>query len=281
MRRNLFIRSGCVLWFALATIPTLGSQQELAVAHVLDVEGDWRLQGTTGQISAGQGLPAGATVIAESNRTGDAITIVRDEDMSRIWVPCDSSTTNPCRNPIVVADASATTPPTEHPIRSIVASAISILLSKPPEIENHFAVTLSRGRRDGQKFEDVIALDPAVGGIVLPPAEADVPAGQYSISIWPAGKKSAATERTVVLTSEGLWKPIPFPAAGLFKASITNARGEQIAEWMLLVVPQARYQALRESLEAMRSRTATWAGPSARNDEHLFLRALLLSETPR
>lgn len=265
---------------ALAIVPALGAQQQQVVAHVLEVAGDWRLQGATGPISAGQGLSAGARVTAESNRTGDAITIVRDEDMSRICVPCDSSTANPCRNPIVVADASAATPPTQHPIENIVASAISILLSKPPEIENHFAVTLSRGAQDVQQLEGVIALDPAVG-IVLPPAPANMPAGQYSISIWPPGKKSAATEQTAVLTSEGLWKPIPFPAAGLFKASITNTRGEQIAEWMLLVVPQTRYLALRESFDAMRSRTAAWTGPGARNDEHLFLRAFLLFETPR
>jgi hypothetical protein len=276
---NLILRAGCVLWFALAAIPALGGQREQVVAHVLDVEGDWRLQGATGAISAGQGLSAGARVTAESNRTGDTITIVRDEDMSRISVPCDSSTANPCRNPIVVADASAATPPTQHPIKSIVASAISILLSKPPEIENHFAVTLSRGTQEVQQFEGVIALDPALG-FVLPPAAADMPAGQYSISIWPAGNKSAATEQTIVLTSEGLWRPIPFSSGGLFKASITNTRGEQIAEWMLLVVPQARYRALRESFDAMRSRTAAWTGPGARNDEHLFLRAFLLSVTP-
>jgi hypothetical protein len=278
MWRNLLIRTGCVLSCALAVFPALGGQQQQVVAHVLEIAGDWRPQGATVPIAAGQGLSAGARVTAESNRAGDAITIVRDDDMSRTRMVCDSSTANPCRNPIVVAEASAAAPPSQNQLMSIVASAISILLSKPPEIENHYAVTLSRGKQDVQEFEGVIALDPAVG-IVLPPAPADMPAGPYSISIGPAGGSSSATEQTVVLTSEGSWKPIPFQKAGLFEASITNASGKQIAEWMLLAAPPARYKVLRERFDAMHSRTATWTGPGARDDEHLFLRAFLLSET--
>src|SRR3954470_25042826 len=58
-------------------------QQGPVVAHVLEATGEWRLHGTAGKLAAGQGLAAGASIDAVSNRPGDAITIVRDEDMSR------------------------------------------------------------------------------------------------------------------------------------------------------------------------------------------------------
>jgi hypothetical protein len=75
-----------------------------------------------------------------------------------------------------------------------------------------------------------------------------------------------------------VWLPLALEAPGLYDASIVNADEEQVADAMLLVVPAAQYQAKHEAFDAMKSRTATWTGPSARADEHLFLRGFLLSE---
>ena len=57
-----------------------------------------------------------------------------------------------------------------------------------------------------------------------------------------------------------------------------QAGEEQVADVMLLVVPAAQYPAESEAFDVMKRHTATWTGPSARADEHLFLRGFLLSE---
>jgi hypothetical protein len=276
MRRNAILRAGSALWCFAAVAAGLHGQQQV-VAHVLDVRGEWRLQGTAGQIAAGEALIAGARITAGSNRVGDAITIVRDEDMSRQRIACDSSATNPCRNPIIVDGASSSAPTGQSQLKNMVQTAIALLLSKPPAIGSHYALTLTRGGETVQEWEGVAALDPGEG-IVLPSAPADMAAGRYTVSIARAGDPSSATEQTAVLTSEGLWRSLPLKAAGLYEVSFTDADGEQVANEMLLVVPADQYQAMREEFGTMKSRTAAWTGPSARADEHLFLRAFLLSE---
>ena len=164
-------------------------------------------------------------------------------------------------------------------LKTMVQTAIGLLLSKPPAIASHYALTLTRGSETVQEWEGVAALDPA-NGVVLPPAPAEVAAGRYNVSIARAGDTGSATEQTVVLTSEGLWRPLPLKATGLYEISFTSADGDQVANEFLLVVPADQYPETRERFDAMKARTAAWTGPSARTDEHLFLRAFLLSGCP-
>ncbi len=268
---------GCVGSFALLAIACLHGQQQSAIAHVLDIKGDWHLQGAISTVVAGQALTTGAVISAGSNRLGDAITIIRDEDMSRQRIACDATAANPCSKVITIENAPSAVPTTQSQLKSIVASAIAILLNKPPAIENHYVVTLSRGHKTVQEWEDVVTFD-RVHGILLPPAPADMPSGQYAVSIARNGQASSAMEQTARLTSDGTWKPLPLGAAGLYEASIMNADGDKVVDAMLLVVPAAEYEQTRKGLDSMKSRTATWTGPAARADEHLFLRAFLLSE---
>jgi hypothetical protein len=278
MSRSLIFRFSYVGSCALLMMAVVRGQQQSAVAHVLDVKGNWHLQGSNSTIVAGESLTAGAIISAASNRPGDAITIIHDEDMSRQWVACDASTTNPCSKPITIANAPTLPQPTaQGQLKSIVESALAILLNKPPAIENHYAVTLSRGHETVQEWEDVVRLDP-VQGVLLPPALADMQAGQYTVLIARNGLMSSATEQTVRLTSDGTWKPLSIATAGLYEVSVMNADGDRVADAMLLVVPSAEYEPKRKVLDTMRSRTATWTGPAAQADGHLFLRAFLLSE---
>ncbi len=262
---------------ALLALAGLRGQQPAAVAHVLDVKGDWHLQMSNSAVVAGEALVAGTVVIANSKLPGDSITIVRDEDMSRQRIACDVSSTNPCAKPVTIEGASSAAPAAQSQLRSIVASAIAILLNRPPAIGSHYAVTLSRGRETVREWEEVVSLDP-VQEIVLPPAPAEMPAGQYTVSIAQNGKMSSATIHTAQLTSDGTWRPLPIGAAGLYEVSIMNADGDKLVDAILLVVPAAEYEPKRKELDAMKNRTATWTGPAARADEHLFLRAFLLSE---
>jgi hypothetical protein len=246
------------------------------VAHVLDVKGEWHLDGAPGLVAAGQGLATGAKITAGSNRPGDAITLVRDEDLSRQRTECDGSATNPCRNPIVVQGVAPGVVTIGSQLKSMAQAAISVLLDRPPAIANHYALTLTRGDETVAESEAVVAVDPE-RGVVLPPAPADMPAGHYMVSITRAGEKPAPAQEAT-LTSEGVWLPLALRAPGLYEATIANTDEEQIADVMLLVVPAAQYPSEVEAFGVMKSHTATWTGSSARADEHLFLRGFLLSE---
>ncbi len=277
MRRDLTVRAGFLcFWMAVAAMAMPGQQPQV-VAHVLDVKGDWRFEGSAELITAGRGLVSGTRITAGSNRQGDAITIVRDEDMSRMRIVCDASASNPCRNPIAVSGVAAGTA-SQSQLKNIVQASLSVLLSKPPAIANHYALTLARGGSTVVESEAVVALD-ADHGVVLPPAPSDMPAGSYMITSAPVGRSGTPFVQTVLLSSDGTWRALRCDATGLYEVSIANADGDQVADVMLLVTPTAKLQAEREALDVMKSRTGTWAGPNARSDEHLFLRAFLISES--
>jgi hypothetical protein len=222
-------------------------------------------------------LMAGAKIMAGSNRPGDSITIVRDQDMSRQRVACDATATNPCRNPITIEGASSAAPAPEGQFSMMVRTALAVLLNKPPSIESHYALTLSRGSVTVQEVEAVVSLDP-VQGIVLPMPPEGMASGQYTVLLERAQDASTVAQQTVTLTSAGTWKPIPLATAGLYEASIMDADGERVANAFLLVVPASDYEAKRNEFDALKRRTSAWTGPSARADEHLFLRAFLLTE---
>lgn len=276
MGRSLMPLIGCWSCCALAAAAVLCGQQQV-VAHVLDVKGEWHLQGAPLPVTAGTALTAGAIIVAEPNRPGDAITIVHDEDMSRKRIACDATSTNPCRNPINVQGASSDAAAPQSQFAIMVHTALAVLLNKPPAIESHYALTLSRGHETVREWEAVVGLEPSQG-IVLPAPPADFPAGRYSVSITRAGVATSATVQSLLLTSDGQWKPLPFSSPGLFEVAIKNADDEQLADELILVVQAAEYDAKEKEFETMKSRTAAWTGPGAQADEHLYLRAFLLSE---
>lgn len=98
MRRNLMVRTACLSFWVAVSLTAVQGQQPQIVAHVLDVKGEWHPEGTTELIVAGRGLVSGTRVAAGSNRQDDAITIVRDEDMSRTRIVCDASASKSWRS---------------------------------------------------------------------------------------------------------------------------------------------------------------------------------------
>lgn len=278
MVRGSLLRIGCLCCCVAGATAGLRGQQQV-VAHVLDVRGDWHLQGAAATVAAGQALMNGARIAAGSNRPGDSITIVRDEDMSRQRVACDSTATNPCRNQINIEVASSPTPSTQSQFTAMVHTALAVLLNKPPAIESHYALTLSRGNVTVQEWEDVVSLDP-VHGFVLAAAPQDMASGQYTVSIVRARDAAPVAKQAALLTSAGTWKPLTLDAPGLYEASIIDADETRVADAFLLVVPAAEYDAKRKDFETMKSMITSWTGPSAQADQHLFLRAFLLSECP-
>lgn len=278
MRRTRNQSAGWVLWSVVSAATALPGQQAQVAAHVLDAKGTWRLEGPGTPVASGQGLSAGAKITAQSNKPGDAITIVRDEDMSRTHVACDETPANPCLTPIVVAGQASAHPTGKGQLRDIVQAALSVLLSKPPAVGSRYALTMTRGLVTVEESEAVVPLDPA-HGVVLPPAPERIRAGRYTVSVSRSGEPLSLTSLTGVLTSDGTWRPLQLGPPGLYEVSILYPNQEQVTHLILLVTPQSQYQATYDAFEVMKARSATWTGPSARSDEHVLLRAFLLSES--
>ncbi|HWG21785.1 MAG TPA: hypothetical protein VG225_14735 [Terracidiphilus sp.] len=250
----------------------LRAQQPQAAAHVLDLKGEWHIDASSAPLAAGQSLAAGQKVADSSSHQGDYITIIHDQDMSRQRFVLNGSN----GNSVVVEGSAPVQSNSSNSFKGMVQAAWGVLLSKPPEIASHYALTLSRGGNAVKESEDVVMLDPAQG-LFLPPAPADLPAGHYTLSVSRSGDSASAVEETGVLTSDGSWKPLPLKTLGLYEISISNDDGDPIADVMLLAVAPASYQSTREAFDSIQARARTWTGPHARSDRHLFLRSFLLS----
>lgn len=268
----------CALCSVVSAATALHGQQAQVAAHVLDAKGAWRLEGAASPIAAGQGLSAGAKITAQSNKPGDAITIVRDEDMSRTHVACDETPTNPCQTTIVVGGVPSASSSGKIQIRGIVQAALSVLLSKPPAVGSRYALTMTRGLVSVEESEAVVPFD-SVEGVVLPPAPERIRAGRYTVSVSRSGEPLSLTSLSGVLGSDGTWRPLQLGPPGVYEVSILYPNQEQVTHLILLVTPKSQYQATHDAFEAMKARSSTWSGPSARSDEHVLLRAFLLSQS--
>jgi hypothetical protein len=280
---SLMISKKCITHWIFFSLIVCGAglhAQQPVVAHVLDVTGEWRLHGTAGKVASGQALAAGALIDAVSNRPGDGLTILRDDDMSRQRMACDTSAANPCRSPMIVQASASEQSSGFAQLKGMLQAVVGVLLSKPPAIGSHYAMTLSRGAESVLELEGVAALD-AAQGVVLPAPPPDVAAGPYTLSIVRTGNGAASqpVKQSARLTSEGDWRPIALDAAGVYEITIRNAQEESVANLMVLVTAPAEYADKQQRFDALKAHADTWTGPGARNDEHLLLRAFLLSES--
>jgi hypothetical protein len=273
MRGTILFRCSCL---ALC-VGTVHAQTQIA-AHVLDLKGTWRVDGTSTSISRGQALPLGAKIVAASNHPGDSITIVRAQDLSRLQIICDSSTTNPCGTPAIVQPSSTPSPPASSQVATLVHAAFSLLMGSSPATASQYATTMTRSFPAEKLQEDV--MPPSQDGtLILPHSPGGIPVGDYTLLIAPIGSTTTTTQQKATLNPGGAWQPIPFPAPGLVQISVRDAQDHHIANVMLLVTGENRADKLKAEFDEARTHAETWDGPNARRDEHLFLRAFLQSES--
>jgi hypothetical protein len=272
MRGTTLLRCSCLASCLALCGGTAHGQQ--AVAHVLDLKGTWRIDGGSA-IARGQGLMQGAKIAAASNQPGDMITIVRAQDLSRLQVICDASPADPCRSPFVVQPSSTPAAPATSQVATLVHAAFSLLMGSSPATASQYAVTMTRSFPAEKLQESVVSLSPE-GTLLLPHSPGGIPVGNYTLLIVPVGS-SEGTQQKAILAPGGAWQPIPFPAPGLFQISIRDAQDHHNV--MLLVTTENHAEKLSADFDEAKSHTETWSGPSARRDEHLFLRAFLQSES--
>lgn len=276
MSERLRIRSALVAFSTLPMGLSLQAQPVQTVAHVLEVQGDWRLVGSAAALAPGTALAAGSQVQLVSEHVGSSITIVQDASLSRTRVVCDSTGTDPCRSPIVIAGQAPGSSVATGQLKSIVQAAFAVLLGNPPAVESHYALTLSRGVEPDRESESVVVIDNK-GTIALPVPVPPMPAGNYSVSISPAAVVAPADEQAVTLGRDGSWTPLHLSKPGTYRLTIADDEGHQLRDLLLLAVPPAALESETERFRELKDAVASWDGPRARSDGHLFLRTFLIA----
>jgi hypothetical protein len=277
MLGTTLLRCSCLVSGLALCGATSQGQQTQVVAHVLDLKGAWRIDGGSAAIARGQSLIQGSKIVATSNQPGDMITIVRAQDLSRLQVICDATPTDPCRSPIAIQPSATPATPATSEVSTLVHAAFSLLMGSSPATASQYAVTMTRSFPAEKLQESVVSLS-GDGTLLLPDSPGGIPIGNYTLLIAPVGS-SDGTQQSAVLKPGGTWQPIPFPAPGLFQISIRDAQDHHIDNVMLLVTKKDEAAKPKAAFDEAKSHTATWSGPSARRDEHLFLRAFLQSES--
>ncbi len=175
---------------------------------VLDLRGEWRLEGAPAALSVGSEVPAGSVLRAAKHDARSAITIVASRT-GQVLLAKRCATAKDCEGPIPVPAAEAGS---ESP------GAIAVLLEKvaarlrgSPSL---YVATITRGER---AVADAV-LELANGKLAMAPALAGNAPGTYQVALrplqCPGGRECAPVE----LGDDYEWNPAtatPLPAPGV------------------------------------------------------------------
>jgi hypothetical protein len=251
----------------------LNGQQTRPIAYVLDVTGNWQIEGQQGAVKAGQPLTAGSKLSTASYNYDNSITLVQYDDASRTRIACENSSRNPCLKPIVVNPAPDSL---TGQFKMLMAAAFTALLEKPPPVASHYSATLGRGKYIIIEREDVVPLDD-VKVFSLTGRIPALPVGTYSVEATSNDGRTPPVSARVATLADGSWQAFPIAAPGLYTFSVTDSNGEPRADLIFLFVPVAGYTGARQKFDAVQDRTSKWHGANAQADEHILLRAVLLA----
>jgi hypothetical protein len=263
-----------VLWVTIATGMALHAQQQQPAAGVLEVNGNWQLNGQQGSIKYGQKLYVGDRVSTEEYNYANSITVVHFSDGSRTRIACEHSSKNPCGSPYVVSapDSNADSQRT-----SLLKAALNLLLGNPPAVLSHDSVTMSRGKYVVAVREDLV--DFADGnGASLNGRIPTLPAGIYTIETSNVDQTQPTGKTQISINAAGAWQSlVPVPAPGLYAINISDANGDLRANLLLLFVKTPQYASAKQAFDGVKSQSDAWQGVNAQSDEDTLLRAILVA----
>jgi hypothetical protein len=263
-----------VLWITVATGTALRAQQQQPVAGILDVNGNWQLNGQQGAIKAGQKLNADDKVSTPQYNYANSITIVHFSDGSRTRIACENSPKNPCQIPYVVSVPNANT---DSQGTSLIKAALNLLLGTPPSVLSHDFVTMSRGKYVVAIREDIVDFDDAQG-VSLNGRIPILPAGIYTVEASNADQGQAAGKAQINVDADGAWQsPFPVSAPGLYTINVSDAKGDLRANLLLLFVKAPQYALSRQAFDGVKNQADAWQGVNAQADEDMLLRAVLVA----
>lgn len=244
------------------------------IGAVLEVHGNWRMNGEQHRVLEGQAVPADAALEDVKVQTGDSISIVLLSG-ERIEAICDRDS-DLCTKGLHLPGMHANKSPEA---RQIVQAVKAVLLDHQPEIARSFSPTVSRGRSSAQDRESVFGFTP---GAPVQVGSALVELPSYDSSIDEIEVTRAADNSSVVSTSPVSWDErgaaaITLPGPGCYVVQVVRDDDEVALNLYILAVRADSYQRTSASFEQARQICLKWDGHNREALTHKFLRAYLLS----
>src|SRR5712664_529682 len=282
LRKKFFLVAGfqtlaiCIaLFFGVSYLPFNVRADARTIGHVLDVEGDWFLDGRRDRaLLRGDELPASG-IIRILTPSRFAFIVIRYSDNQITTRRCRNA--GECNQPILL--------PRSIQVRSsiwdfIVSKAMKIIRQDP------VSVSVNAGRSsDGTLLEAILEL--RSGGIDLAPVFSGMTEGDYYISIKrrPSNRKKPEEDKKPIKVSwrGGFAKATPAPIfqAGIYEIALLESGPDYkqtLTNAWVLVSDHDHYVRNIAQFSEAKSLIATWRTDVTENTATSFLRALLIYE---
>jgi hypothetical protein len=262
------------LWFAMLAAPLAALASP--AGFVLELRGEWRLEGAAAPLAVGSEVPAGGLLRNGKPEARDAITIVAART-GKILLAKHCTAARDCEGLMALPPAAQDNAP--DAIATLLEKVAARLRGSP----SRYVATITRSER---VISDAV-VELAGGHLAMAPALAGMAPGTYEVALRPlqcAGGRDCAP---IELASEYRWDPAgsqPLPARGvapgLFEleaAPSTTAYLPQPSHAWVRVSSGERFARDAAAYRAARELAAGWgseAGPAVRQT---FLRGVLAS----
>jgi hypothetical protein len=269
--------AGAILQLSfLLLAPRFSSPREEAsptlVGTVIELRGNWRIEGHGERLRAGQGVPAGGIVRPESIASEVSISIALLNGRY-LAMHCQGANDIGCAHGLQIPTAYIEE---GSGIPSMVRTVMNVLLERSPTEGNPFSSTIIRAGQESHRWELVIQVEQGK------PARLDavvsrIPAAEYTCEWSKVTGANASEQKPIRWDTQSGGPLLPIPVSGLYSVRFINEYREPVLDLALLATPSDSYPAINASFEHARRICADWSGPDAADSAHEFLRAYLIS----
>jgi hypothetical protein len=242
------------------------------VGTVIELRGNWRIEGREDRLQAGQGVPAGGIIRPESLGSEVSISIALLNG-AYLGMHCHGANNKGCAQglhvPAIYVEQSSR-------IGGIVQTVMNVLLERTPREGSPFSPTIIRAGRDSERCELVVRVEQGKP-VHLDGAVSRIPASEYTCEWSKVTGVNASEQKPIRWDSRSGGPLLPIPAPGLYSVRFINEYREPVLDVALLATPSDSYPAVKASFEHARRACAEWSGPDAADSAHEFLRAYLIS----
>jgi hypothetical protein len=252
-----------------------GAAAQQTFGYVLDVRGEWRLNGG-GRLSKGSSLPVGGTVTAADPGDGGGYIVVADRG-GNIFDRRSCGNAGECARPIRLP---ATAGSGQSYFTRVMGAAMRLMAGQP----GRYVAFISRGG-GGDLQEAVLRLD--AQKLDVSPVFRNMPGDRYFVRFESLGRGARAGARPLEMEFE--WdaeRPAPLGAKdlgpGLYRVTVRDVSllapegGEPSGNEAWVLVTTARgYRKAAPSFEAALNVTRQWGDQVRQTSVRQFLRATL------
>ncbi len=234
-----------------------------SIGAVVEIEGEWRIDGHSELLLKGQGVPSGASVKADPNVGHQSISVV----LANKTVLKASCSDIPCIAALSMPQSIVDTDPSFQKIWKAVSL---VLFNQDPHLARAYESTSIRGGK-APRTETIVGFN-AAKMIELP-----VPDEAYRFLATKISDGSTTSDRSVSSAHSRPTIEIALPAAGAYLVSFTDRFHEEVSNILVIVAEPASVDLLQASYKAVQEACADWDA----NARDFFTRAYLISLTER